>query len=91
MQVAAKSIAELKTSKSITGAELQSNFKVLDSKNSAVSRRSSTETSKEGVFMELKNLHKNKNVFSRVREVCCRSEDVMYCHHGKVQDRTQGC
>ena len=60
----AKSIADLETSYSITGAKLQTHFEVLDSKKRVVSRRSSTETSKEESSCK-KKLHKKKHAFSR--------------------------
>ena len=69
----AKSVADLQTSYSITGAELQANFKVLDSKKQVVSRRSSTETSKEESSFK-KKLHKRKTLLhgkaSRMDDQC---------------------
>ena len=53
----AKSIADLKTSHSVTGAKLQSNFGVIGWR--MVSRRTLTET------VSNTNLHRKKNAFSR--------------------------
>ena len=55
----AKSIADLRTSSTITGAKLQTNCEGLDSKTQVVSRRSSTEMSKEESMLK-KKLHKNR-------------------------------
>ena len=61
----AKSSAETKTSFTITGAKLQTDFEVLDILDlRVVLRRSSTETSKEEPSFKQKP-HKKKNDFSR--------------------------
>ena len=64
----AKSIADLKTAKSITGAKLQTNFEVLDSRIASGVRRSSTESSKEE-FSFKKKLHRKKNMTTYSRSI----------------------
>ena len=59
----AKSTAELKTSKSITGADLQSHFKVLDSKIASGQEIHQRDLKKEG--SSRRSCTKKGNVFSQ--------------------------
>ena len=75
----AKSIADLKTSYSVTRAKLQTHVEVPGDEKRVVSRRSSTETSKEESSFK-KKLHKKKS-FLTGRQVAC-----MICESFKVSD-----
>ena len=61
----AKSIADMRTSYSITGAKLKTNFEVLDSQNSEGSQEDhQRRLEKKGLHLR-KNLHRKNNAFSR--------------------------
>ena len=58
----AKSIADLKTSHTVTGAKYQTYYQVLDSKKTSGVKKIINETAKEESSLK-KNLHKKRNAF----------------------------